>query len=272
LPPGSMDEALGAMEARLLNNPADIPGWLQLGNAYTSVGRFADAGMAYQRVLQITDGDNVEARLGLAEAMLLADRDGLIDQAAELIEQALLQEPANPKGLWYGGLVAMSRNQDALAIQRWEALLALSPPAEVRAVLERELSLLRSQGGLAALPSAAGRVGIRVSIDSAVAARVQPGARLFVFVREGGSDAGPPLAAVRHDAGALPAEIWVSEADVMLPGRSLNGLEYAQVVARVANDGDATAKPGDLFGQVSWSASEAAGQPVELIINQVYQP
>jgi cytochrome c-type biogenesis protein CcmH len=271
-PPGTMEEALAALESRLQVEPGDIDGWLLLGSAYTSLGRFDDAGLAYQRALQLSGGQDIDAKLGLAEALLLLDPDQGAAQAARLIDEALAVQPQNPKGLWYAGLLARSRGDLPEAIRRWETLLALGPPEQVRGVLERELAGLR--GGVAAASpgvAAGPRLGVRVSIDPALSGRVAPGAALFVFVRESGSDAGPPLAAVRRDAGGLPAEIWVSNADVMLPGRSLNGLGSAQLVARVANGGDATARAGDLFGEASWAPAEA-GEPVQLVINQVYEP
>ena len=271
-PPGTMEEALAALEARLQAEPGDIDGWLLLGSAYTSLGRFDDAGLAYQRALQLSGGEDIDAKLGLAEALLLLDPDQGGAQASLLIEEALAVQPQNPKGLWYGGLLARSRGDLPEAARRWESLLALGPPEQVRSVLERELTALR--GAVAAAgPAAAAepRLGVRVTIDPALTARIAPGAALFVFVRDAGGSSGPPLAAVRRDAGTLPAEIWVSNADVMLPGRSLNGLGGAQLVARVANGGDATARAGDLFGEASWVADNGA-EPVELVINQVYAP
>jgi len=271
-PPGTMEEALAALEARLQSEPGDIDGWLLLGSAYTSLGRFADAGLAYQRALQLSGGTDVTAKLGLAEALVLLDPDEGAGQASQLVDEALAAEPQNPKGLWYGGLLARARDDRALAISRWETLLALGPPDQVRGVLERELASLRGNGttGSPVVPSGGARVGVRISVDPALSGRIQPGAALFVFVRDGG-DTGPPLAAVRAEARTLPAEIWVSDADIMLPGRTLVGVDSARLVARVANGGDATARPGDVFGEVSWSAGNA-GEPVELVINQVYEP
>lgn len=271
-PPGTMEEALSALEARLQAEPGDIDGWLLLGSAYTSLGRFDDAGLAYQRALQLSGGEDIDAKLGLAEALLLLDPETGTAQASLLIDEALAVQPQNPKGLWYGGLLARSRGDLAEATRRWEALLALGPPEQVRGVLERELATLQGAGAAAGPAAAAGpRLGVRVSIDPALSARIAPGAALFVFVRDAAGASGPPLAAVRRDAGTLPADIWVSNADVMLPGRTLNGLGGAQLVARVANGGDATARPGDLFGEASW-VPEDSSEPVELVINQVYGP
>lgn len=271
-PPGTMEEALAALEARLQAEPGDIDGWLLLGSAYTSLGRLADAGLAYQRALQLSGGEDVDAKLGLAEALLLMDAEEGAAQAAGLIDEALAAQPRNPKALWYGGLVARLRGDLPEAIRRWDSLLQLGPPDQVRGVLERELAALR--GGAAAAgpePMSGPVLGVRVSIDPALSGRIAPGAALFVFVREPGNANGPPLAAVRREAGGLPLEIWVSNADVMLPGRSLNGLGSAQLVARVANGGDATARAGDLFGEASWAPGAESG-PVELVINRVYEP
>jgi len=278
---GPMDEAIAALEQRLAATPDDEEGWILLGSSYLSLNRPADSLKAYQRALEVSGGRSVAARLGVAEARIVLDPASLPGPLGDEIEAVLAEEPGNAKALWYGGLLALARSQPALARERWQALLTLDPPARVREVIEAQLAEL--DGGLAAAgasapgpgaPPAAGGVGIQVSVSVAddVLARVSPSAPLFIFVRDAAAAAGPPLAVVKRSAGELPLSIRISDADLMLPGRTLASLTAATLVARIANGGDPVARPGDVQGEARWQAGTGAAAPVSILIDQVVGP
>src|SRR5690606_38983203 len=149
----------------------------------------------------------------------------LAGRAGEDIEAVLLLEPTNPRALWYGGLLAMARQDTALARERWTRLIALNPPESVRTLLERQVALLAEEAGeegaVAAAPvpapgapapaapgAASPALRVSVSLDEALVERVTPGAPLFVFVRAAGG-AGPPLAVVRESSSGLPLTVLI---------------------------------------------------------------
>jgi cytochrome c-type biogenesis protein CcmH len=290
-----LDEAIVALEQRLKDQPADEAGWVLLGSSYTAVGRPDEAIAAYDEALRLSNGSNLDAKLGIAEAQLLKDRGALTGEAGAVVEAVLAAAPGNPKALWYGGLVALARGDEAAAEQRWTALLALSPPPRIREIVEAELAVLRNggqppfaaaAGGAAAggpggpgaagaggasgaagggPPTAAGAaVTVRVTAGDQAVASFRPGAPLFIFVRDAAG--GPPLAVVRRTAAELPLTVTISDADVMLPGRSLGGVSKAAVTARVANGGDPVAKAGDVYGEAEWVP--ASGTEVAVVINR----
>ena len=104
---------------------------------------------------------------------------------------------------------------------------------------------------------------MRVEIAPALKASVPAQGTLFVFLRESGQ--GPPLAVVRRTTGQWPAEVSLSQADVMLPGRRLDQLAGAQVIARVFLSGEPRASSGDLYGEAGVPAD--AGQGVAVLID-----
>ena len=53
---------------------------------------------------------------------LLADNSNFPEDIEVLINQALSIEPFNPQALWYGGLIAMSKGDTKLAIDRFSQL------------------------------------------------------------------------------------------------------------------------------------------------------
>jgi tetratricopeptide (TPR) repeat protein len=67
---------------------------------------------------------------------------------------------------------------------------------------------------------------------------------VFVFARAPGG--GPPLAAKRFKASALPAQFRLDDADAMVPGRTLSGTAEVQVLARLSASGSAMRQPGDI--------------------------
>lgn len=276
---GSVEEAVAALEQKLEAEPANEEGWILLGSSYLSLNRPADAVSAYQRAVDLSAGRNVAARLGVAEAQIVLDPASITGRAGSEIEAVLAAEPRNPKGLWYGGLLSLARGQPALARERWELLLELSPPDQVRQIIESQLAQIgpRAAPGAAASPApaspanapAAG-IGVTVSLSEALRAKVSPSAPLFVFVRDAQA-AGPPLAVIRRTADELPVTLRISDADIMLPGRSLASVESATVVARIANGGDPVAKPGDVYGEAKWQRGADSG-PVAIIIDRVVMP
>jgi hypothetical protein len=62
--------------------------------------------------------------------------------AGRLVEEVLANEPANPKALWYGGLVAFEQGREDDVKARWSRLLALNPPPEIATMLRTQLAAL----------------------------------------------------------------------------------------------------------------------------------
>ncbi len=104
---------------------------------------------------------------------------------------------------------------------------------------------------------------VDVSLDAAF--DVAPAATVFVIARDA-EQSGPPLAVKRITAGDLPARIALTDADAMLAGRGLHGVETLELVARVALGGSANAVPGDLESPI-WVGSPSA-EPVHLHIDR----
>ena len=277
---GSMEEAVASLERKLQAAPGDEEGWILLGSSYVSLNRPADAVTAYQRALDLSGGRSVDARLGIAEARIVLDPASLSGPVGDDIEAVLQAEPRNPKGLWYGGLLSLARGQPDVARERWRALLELAPPERVRQIIETQLAELeggaapevRQEPASAAVADVAGRteISVTVSVGESVRAQVSASAPLFVFVRDA-TTGGPPLAVIRRQASELPVTLRISDADIMLPGRSLASVATAKLVARIANGGDPIAKPGDAFGEAQWQRGAATGNPVVIVIDRVVE-
>lgn len=264
-------QMLASLEAKLEANPSDVNGWLLLGRSYFQLNRYFKAADAYQQAYTLTQGKDVEAVLGLAEALAFADERMLTGRSAELFERAIELAPDHPKALWYSGLVAFQNQRFDVARERWAALLALDPPLEVKQALESKIAEIDAASGK---PPAGSRqaaadspaVRVRVSVAPELSDKVPPGAPLFVMVRAG-EGAGPPLAVTRRASDQLPMLVELTDRDAMVEGRGLSTASRVTVVARVARSGDPRAQSGDLEGQVGYDVP--AGQTIDLIINSI---
>jgi cytochrome c-type biogenesis protein CcmH len=192
-------------------NPRDANAWNRLGDAYLEESRFAEAREAYRRTLELKGGSDDELQLAFAEAAILADRSSLLGEAGRMVDDVLGRSPSNPKALWYGGMAALGRGENDLARQRWSRLLDLSPPPQVREVIEQQLAQL---GGLAAgqaspgesRPAAVARIPVRITVKPELASRIEPGATF--------SSREAPAAAVRRSPSSVAMQLlfpWSSK-------------------------------------------------------------
>jgi len=270
---------------RLERTPEDLQGWRLLANSYMALGRYDDGRAAYQQLWKRTPQPDNELKIAYAESQILTDRGTLTGDAGRLVEEALAAEPRNPKALWYGGLVALELGREDLVRVRWTSLLALNPPEQVADVVRMQLASLGgsvpSGGAQGGAPQAGAPQGwvqgeeasgpmIKLSVTLGAGRSAQqlgPNAQLFIFARA--PEGGPPLAAVRRPASAVPGEFTLSAANSMIPGRTIANYPEVTVVARLSASGQPTEQPGDLFAQAVVRPAEDAA--VALVIDQVVQ-
>jgi len=271
---GDMADVIKQLEARLVDAPDDFDGWLLLGRSYMQMQRFQDARGAFAAAAEIEPSNNT-AKLELAEVDILLDRANLGGDAGQLVEQVLSAEPDNPKALFYGGMAALARGDTDAVRTRWQKLLAMSPPDNIRELLEQQLAQL--DPGAAAVSAAEpalatndNGIDISVTITDELSAQLAAGATLFVLARQPGV-AGPPIAAIRTSAQQLPAALRISDSDTMIAGRTLGGLDAVELVARVSMGGGPIATSGDFYGETIWTASDNGERAVTIVIDQIVE-
>ncbi len=241
---------------RLAANPNDLDGWLLLGRSYGVIEQYPLAVRAFQRADRLANGKNVEAIVGWAESLVAQDPEQLGGAAGRLFERALELDPRDPKALFYSSFAALTRGELPLARARFQQMLALNPPQQVRTILEQRIAAIDAELGGAASPAPAtalsegARIAVRVTLAPALAMRVPAGAPLFVAARDPKSP-GPPFA-VKRLAAQFPVDVELTPADAMLESRRISAGQQLEVVARVALGGTPTATSGDPFGQVSY--------------------
>jgi len=275
---------IAKLEQRLHDAPNDIDGWLMLGRSYSALDKPTLALNAYQKAYDLSKGSNTDAALGLGEVMITMDERSIAGQAGQLFEAVLAKEPNNPKALWYGAVTALTNGKSPLAHERLQRILALSPPENVRSIIERQLQDIEQQlasAGQTAPKSAPNRARekqplapqanhsliVQVSVASDFAKDIDSKTPLFILARDPAAP-GPPLAAVRRAVGDLPLTVTITDSDAMMQGHGIGSVARVQVVARISKSGAPQAQPGDLFGDATVEFVGTKATHVKIVIDR----
>jgi cytochrome c-type biogenesis protein CcmH len=286
-------EMVAKLERHMKDAPDDLKGWLLLGQSDLALERGDRAIDAYEHAHRI-DPNNVDAMLGLGEALSIRSGGNVTPPAGDLFERALVLEPDNPRALLYAGFGAATRGDRATARQRWLRLKGLHPPPEIDAMLNDRIAELgtadldqgpagagaavvgatvpAASGAAVTAPdasagsSAAALATVNIQIAPALKSRLTGDVPLFVFAREPGGG-GPPLAAKRLTSAALGSEVRLSAADSLIPGRSLIAGQKVSITARISFSGQPLPATGDLYGELTYDVGHDGVR--DLVIDRV---
>jgi len=255
----SMEQLVASLAAKLQQEPDNAEGWFMLGRSYMSMGRYAEAAEAFQRVLDQV-GDDPAVMLRYADAQAMAQGGKISGKPFEMIKKALLLKPDDATGLWLAGLGYEEQGEYEQAVQHWRRLepMMQDDPAslnEVRNLIARaEQKLGRPVTAQAATPEPATASGVAlkvsVSLDASLQGKVSPGDTVFIFAR---AVAGPPmpLAAVRKQVRDLPVTVTLDDSMAMMPQMKLSNFIEVRIGARISKSGTPGAQSGDLQGEVT---------------------
>jgi len=266
------DEAIDGLVRELaerLKKEPNVEGWVLLGRSYAQLGRYQESADAFYEAWNMTEGNRPEISMDYAEALILADNRSLRTGAGDLIDDVLAARPNDPRGLWYGGLSAAARDNQALAAERWSRLLQLELPANMRSVVQQQLAGLSLPPGDTPAAAPEKETNIAVTIDIAPELKNQIVANEFLFLIARDQDQPmPPVAVKRVRVGAFPVTIKIGDSNVMIPGRSLADVTNLALVARISKSGNAFEAAGDLTG-LAVPAGRADSPTASIVINQV---
>jgi cytochrome c-type biogenesis protein CcmH len=272
-----MDEVIVSLQERLQANPEDVAGWKMLGRTQMALQNFAGAADAYERAMAIEEGKNAQTMVDLAVAILNRDGTAIEGRPASLLDSALALDPNNPAALFYTGLAAANSGDTATATARWQILLGLNPPENIRGILEQRMAEWRGEPMPAAQPAMPqpgvsdaavpddAIISVNVSLSEAAMASITADVTVFVIARDPSAPS-PPIAVSRHRVSELPAMISLTDAQSMVAGRDLSMFADIELLARVSMSGGPAAQSGDWFG--SMLVRPAENNSVSLTIDQ----
>lgn len=132
------------LASRLEEEPDDLDGWIRLARAYGVLGKTEEAKNAQANAARLAP-DDLDIQLSYARALFPpgTPETGMTDEFVSLVAHIRALAPANPDGLFYGGLVAYRKGDAATAKKLWSDLLALmGPDAPARGMLEARIKAL----------------------------------------------------------------------------------------------------------------------------------
>jgi len=263
-----------SLAERLEDNPDDVDGWVLLGRSYQSMQKYDEAIAAFEKALELEQGQNVRTMVSLGIALMESRGGQPSDRSSRLFENALSLEPNDPNALFYAGGAAASRGDTALAADRWEILLGMGAPPEIQELLHRKIAEWR---GHPSIPEGMAQVqplqptqsnaivALGLSLSDDARADLPADATLYVIARDPAQPS-PPIAVSPRRLSELPVIVELSDTNSMVAGRPLSGFTSFEVVARVSLSGSPAAQSGDWSGSLIVEAN--SGQTVALVIDQ----
>ena len=284
---GNLSDMAVKLEARLEAEGGSASDWILLGRTYLRSGDAQKAMAAFDKGMAMGGENDPSALVQYGQALVEMDESSIAGRAGEGFEKALALAPNDPASLWWSGFAALATDRLPEARARWSQLLTLNPPENIVGILNEQIAKIdqaigespTAEATVAAKPAIEepaakitteaevpqGSIALHVSVDPNLDLSALSGpAAVFIIARQAGVP-GPPSAVIRKTTADLPATIMLSDANAMIAGTSLTGIETLQLVARVSLSGRPMSAPGDLFGQLDYRWED--GNSVSLVID-----
>lgn len=286
-PDGQMSEKqilamVDSLAKKMEENPTDAKGWVLLARSQNALGRFDEAGNAFERAAALVPND-AQLYADYADSTVMAQNGQFKGKPYDLIQKSLKLDANNPKALALAGTAEMRLGNKAASLKHWEKLKTLMPKdsedaREVDAIIAEVKGASGSVSATAPAPAAApapataatstqARVSGQVTLAPELASKMSANDTLFVFAR---AVNGPkmPLAIVRVPAPkSWPFKFDLDDSMAMAPGMKLSAFPEVTIEARLSKAGTAQPQPGDLAGQSA--AVKPTASDVAVIISRV---
>ena len=109
----SVDDMIDRLAARLRKNPGDPEGWRMLGWSYFSTERFTKSAAAYLKAIALRP-DFAAFRTLRGEALVKAANGKVTPVAAQVFDEALKLDPADPQARFFKGLAKQQTGDRSL--------------------------------------------------------------------------------------------------------------------------------------------------------------
>lgn len=120
-----IEAAVARIETALTANPDDLRGWKVIAPAYVGLGRYAEAGNAYRRVIALS-APTADLQTSLAEALLLAAGEAGSPEAMDLLRSAAASDPAHSMSRLYLAAELTRGGNYPEATTAWTEAIALA--------------------------------------------------------------------------------------------------------------------------------------------------
>ena len=267
----TLEERIAKLEKRLIENPADLDGWVLLSRSRGIQRDFVAASAALEKALALAPG-HPDLLADLADTSAMVANRTLAGRPLELAQQALAADPQHRKALSLVATAAMQTNDLAKATAYWQKLKATFEPgspdiARVDQILAN-LGEAATSGPAESVPGSSadktvdktaskgpgeitGEVALGPELLAGLAKKpLPPAATVFVVAKMVN---GPPMpvAVARFPAeqltGGRAVAFKLDDSQAMSPALKLSGADVVNIEARISLAGTAGRQSGDLF-------------------------
>ncbi len=112
-----IEQILIELDDHIAKNPLDLKALKLAGGAYLTMENYEMAYTYYQQAYQLTMETDIEVIMGLIESGMMNQTGEFSEDPERLITQAISLQPER-----FGGLIALSNQDNDLAIERWSKL------------------------------------------------------------------------------------------------------------------------------------------------------
>jgi cytochrome c-type biogenesis protein CcmH len=148
-----LNAIIGRLGVAVREHPANVRGWVLLGQAYLTANDPDDAAKAFARAITAAQAQKMSLPFlysAYGEALTQAASGAVTAEAEDAFSRALVGDPKDQAARFYLGLAAASRGNTDKALTLWRSLLADLPiNATVRAELVDRIAQLTAKSGAA---------------------------------------------------------------------------------------------------------------------------
>lgn len=121
-----VEAMVSGLADRLKQNPENPEGWRMLARSYNVLGRYREAGAAYEELLRRVPND-AQVYADYADTLAMAQGKTLVGPPERLLEKALAIDATNLKALALAGSAAFEKGDFSRAVLVWEKIMQVAP-------------------------------------------------------------------------------------------------------------------------------------------------
>ncbi|MGF6192105.1 c-type cytochrome biogenesis protein CcmI [Serratia sp. 2723] len=263
--PLSMEEIarLGlGLRTSLQDDDRNLNDWMMLGRVGMALNNATTATQAFAHAYSL-DPSNMEVRLGYAEVLTRSGDPEDNKQATAMLRTMVAEDHTNVRVLSLLAFNSFEQGDYQQAIGAWQVMLKLLPADDQRvAVIKRSIEQAKVQVGAETV-----KLSVNVTLSPEAAKALPQQGTLIVSVTDGTNPV--PVAVKQLPLSRFPLSFTLDDSNAMMPERLLSAQQKVKVHVRLSQDGLATPRAGDWFGDSTLQAFSGKEQVSVQIDKQV---
>ena len=256
------DFALG-LRTKLVEKEEAI-GWMLLGRTLMAMNDIDGAISAFEKSYDMQP-KNASNAIGLAQALQQKGDEFDLNRSVRLLQEVMTYQPANEIAVLLFSEANLMLENYEVALKGFEyGLSMLTEEDPRRGAVQQRLGFIQEQTGTLSQSS----LNIKVNLTAEIEFQLSQFKYLFVFAKN--SQMPMPIAVKKIPVAGFPAQVSLTDADMMLPDLTLSSQKTVDLYARLSVDEDAPFVKGDWQGKVM-QVNTSTKEVINMIINEEFK-